>query len=171
MSELITGVVIGAVIPAIMFIGSKIFDFLKLKSEEKRWYGEHLLKLRIDTLRDLQLIMEESFFIYNKYLNLSPINEEEYFKNVAGKSEKYRDAKVLSEIYLTQAQDGVLSTMLGQLRLADKAIADSIRLNTGVNGLTPPFGWGEFLDAHTNAQNSLKELLNPNSFRNYLDNI
>jgi hypothetical protein len=61
--------------------------------------------------------------------------------------------------------------MLGQLRLADQAIAESTRRNVGVNGLPNPFNWKAFFDGYDNAKSCLRELLNPKSFRSYLNNI
>lgn len=121
MLDILSAFIIGAVIPGLMFVISKMLDYLSLKSEESRWYGEHLLKLRIDTLRELQLIMEEAYFTYLEYLNVSPVPEKDYFVNVSNKCEKYKDAKVISEMYLTNEQNEVLSAMLAQLRLADNA--------------------------------------------------
>jgi len=172
MSELINGIIIGAIIPIITFSITQYFDYKKFKSEEKRWYGEYFLKLKVDTIKNLHSVMEECYFIYNKYLNLSPISIKEYNEYVCGKSEDYRDAKVMAEIYLDEEQNKILSHMLEVLRKADNAIKICAEQNIGVNGLTnPPFDWKEFLQAREDAVNVFKELLNPKSLREYIRNI
>ena len=168
MWELIIAFIVGAIIPII----TQYIEYMKLKSEEKRWYGEYFLKLKVNTIKNLQSVMEECFFIYNKYLNLSPIPLNDYYTYVAGKSEDYRNAKVMAEIYLTETQNRILSNMLGKFREADNAIKRCSQQNITINKLqNPPFNFGAFVETHVDAVDVFRELLNPRSLREYIRNL
>jgi len=167
--ETIVYLVVGAGIPIVTFIINKHYESIKLESEEKRWYAEPLLRLKIETIRDFQLTSENNFFLFTKHLDLPPHNTMEFNEKLSGKVEEYRDKMELASIYFNEKQKEIFKKMKGLLeeaslkiyRVSSKGpLFEGKRVHTES---VRDFNRGTFRETHNQTVQCFKELLNPES--------
>lgn len=156
------GVIVGACISIITLIIKLSFDHIKLKSEEKRWYGEDFLKLQIKAFENLLSTLEDCYVTCNQYGNYPPKSTTEFNTKVLPTQEAYRRAIIMASIYLKEEEKKIFDKYLG-------AVTDTIRKIQSRN--TAQINWSQLLDTREQAINCLKNLLNPKKLKEYIDSI
>jgi len=118
MSDVILGIIIGSIITIGTFTVTQIFDYFRLKSEERRWYSEYFLNLKIENLQDMHQKLEDctNIFLYKwgflEKFTIDDIKKQlepfviEYM-NAVKKAMIYLDRKGKDKIFGTVANSGV----------------------------------------------------------------
>lgn len=175
-------ILIGSVSALSGVLISEIFGYLKRKSEEKRWYVQHFLGLKIDALKNLHNSLEDCYKTFNIYGNTGVQNWTQYQTEILTIEEKYRTAIRMAIIYLSNEEKEIFESFLGQVRQIGSAIRSDIpapqvgsrrnRLSQSVSITLPMVNnWPTFIDSYNAAVDCVRELLNPRQLKEYIENI
>lgn len=170
--DLIAGGFIGAVAVILGLFISRVFEYQDRKTEEKRWYAQYFLGLRIDALKKLHIALEEAYKGSNIYGSKAASTSSEDIQNLAPLIDEYRMAIRMAIVYLTTEQFKIFGNTLGQFR----GILQDAMTFYNLKGKTPNpkslmGNWPELLKSYENAVDCLKELLNPKNLREYVEKI
>lgn len=98
---LVAGGLVGAAGTIAGILISRFFEYQDRRSEEKRWYAQYFLNLKIDALKKLQITLEDCNKKCHINGNVGVQTFEEYQKEIAPCEEAYRIAIRMAIIYLT----------------------------------------------------------------------
>lgn len=98
------------------------FDNRRGNLEHQRWYAEHFIDQKLNSLRELHVALVDCYFTLNHYGNCPPKTRVEYNEMNAPKEAIYLRKKVMASIYFNDNEDEVFAEMLGAFRQANMAI-------------------------------------------------
>jgi hypothetical protein len=90
------------------------------RSEEKRWYADHYLDRKIDSIINLHSSLMDWYFSIQFYGNYPPSTLKEFKDQVNPKSDAYLRSLANVSIYLDQAEYSKLTEVLGAFRQASR---------------------------------------------------
>ena len=164
MSDVILGIIIGASITIFTFSITQYFDYKKFKSEEKRWYAEHFLDLKIDTLQKLHVTFNHCINMYNIFLGYPKISKKDIKEVIIPKVEEYIDTFSFAESYLDlEGKDNVFLDALTFFTNAENDVIEN-KINKE--------SWKEKIKyLRKGGTNRMKDLLDPHSLKEYIESI
>ena len=150
---------VGIIVAASALFGvglTLFFEWLRRKSEERRWHADYFLGRKIDALSNLLVTLTDCHFTMNFYGNYPPDTLEEYKNKIQSKETDFFRAKALSYIYLDTEGDKIMSEVLGAFRQAGILIHRNIGTSDSAK-----IEWDGFVKKYENAITWLKKKLNP----------
>ena len=145
----------------------------------KRWYVDHYIVDKLQSLRKLHVALVDCHFTLNFYGNVPPQTLVEFKENVSPKEDVYLQAMVMASLYLNQSEKKVFSASLSAFRQAKMAIWLSLpngQLPDGV--VRESYGpratnieWERFTATYENSIKLLEEKLHPESLKKLESNL
>ena len=152
---------------------SQIIEWLKKRSEEKRWYSDYFLQHKIDSLTELYAAFNEAQYKLNFYGNNMPLSKKTFEEEVKPVVERYNKALMKAKIYLNEDGDSeeVLSRALGAFRQFKMAMWINLK-NNNINlnsypSQTRNLDWEEFTESVDGVIDKMDDLLNPDSLKSF----
>jgi len=171
---------VGAISAIAGILISRFFEYQDRRSEEKRWYAQYFLGLKIDALKKLQITLEKGYFTFQKYGNIGPLTYDEFNTEIQPIQESFRVAIRFAVIYLTNEEKQIFEDVLGEFRQIEYAIRKCIpRWETeppkDTSNILRPIpnveNWDTFMKNYNRAVDCIGQLLNPKNLRDYIKNI
>lgn len=158
-----------AVIPALgVLIGvsiSQIFELIKRRSEERRWYAEFFLGRKVDSMHKLYANLVSCYRTLIIYGNVNPQRLQVYEQNVQHVIDTFFDSFAMGSLYLNEEQKEPVLKALGAFRQTSMAIwlqlSDCPVDKDGYDKSTKIIDWVLLRESFENADNILKTILNP----------
>jgi hypothetical protein len=154
----IAGVILGVLV-------AQIFEYIKRKSEEKRWYIDYFLGKKIDAFSNIYTALIDCHFVLNLYGNYPPASIQEFRDKISPKEEAYLHMKAFANIYLDEEGEKLTSASLGAFGQASMAIwlntPGCPQIRDSYSDQTRTFDWKLFTDTYNNTVAWLKKELSP----------
>lgn len=170
MNEIWLGVLTGSF--TLLGVGVTLwFENKRNALEHQRWYVDHFIGEKLQSLRKLHVALVDCHFTMNSYGNGPPKTLVEFKEKVSPKEEAYLEAMVMASIYSNEDERKVFSKALGAFRQASMAIwlslpDDQIPVNKVSYGTeTKSLNWNLFTETYEKALGLLQQKLNPESLK------
>lgn len=142
-------------------------EMKKRISEEKRWYADHFLDKKIDSITNHYSSLMDWYFSIQFYGNYPPSTLKEFNDQVQSKADAYLRSLASVFIYLDQDEYLVMTEVLGAFKQATTAIWLSLpddqchAKKASYPSEITNLDWVRFEQAYTNAGTLIKKHLNP----------
>jgi len=163
-------IIIGIITAASALLGvliTQIYETIKRKSEEKRWYADYFLNRKIDSITNLHSSLMDWYFSIHRYGNYSPSTFTEFNSQVNYREEAYVRSLASVSIYLDKKEYLTLTKVLGAFRQASTAIWLSLP-DDQCKAVKESYGpeikniiWEKVEEVYIEAGTMIKEHLNP----------
>ncbi len=137
------------------------------ESEERRWYADHFLTRKLDTLQNLYGALVDCDATVTFYGNYPPSTFQEYRDQVQYKKVAYERAIAMASLYLDDEAKNTMYEAMGEFRKATMAIWLNLpegECPVNKNSYQPKrrnIDWEKLKKAVENAEACLRDMLNP----------
>ena len=160
--ELMAGGLIGASGALIGIFISRYYNLQDKKIEEKRWYAQYLLNLRIESYRKLQISLEDCYNAYRIYGKANQHTSGDLAK-LKKSIDELRYAISTISIYFVDCEKYFWIDVLKDM--------ESFYLNIAENKELSDSDWLMFQNDYEAARSCFHNLLNPTDLREYIEKI
>ena len=159
---------VGALISALVgVLLTQLYEMLRARSGERRWYAEFFLGRKIDAISDLYAALIDYFLAIDRNLASPPASLSAYYEHCDSKKQAYWRAMAMATIYLdSETRDAVIRAA-SAFDQASTAILlglpdDECPLDKGSYDASASIvNRSELVDAHGEAAERLREMLDP----------
>jgi hypothetical protein len=146
----------------------EVFEHARRKAEERRWYAEHFLKDKIDSLRRLHAALLDWGRELNYRGNMPPQTFDDFARELNPRQDEFMKALAASRMYLSASDDETICRAMGAYRMAHLSLYNSMPDSAFPQGRRPRppetmevFPWVDFMTKGDTAAMCLARLLNP----------
>ncbi len=170
MSDAATSGILGVMATLAGVAIAGIFDLLKRREENKRWYAEFFLTRKLDTLHNLYAHIVEAYQTLIRYGNqpTAIATFAEFRETIAPIETKYLHLMGLADLYLAKNEREAMREWLGALRQASMAIlchlpTEEVQVNVTYRNMPDVYNvdFEGLTKGRDTATQCLEKLLNP----------